>query len=436
MTLGSPEPKAPEPPTGPFAIRNPPSAIPNEPRWYPWACFLLTLAGVQLALGPKIRLSQWEVQAVYNAGVAEGEAWLNGRLDIPQRHSDLLNERMHDTALFNGKVYNVFPPLMGFLTVALAPLHRLLIDRTDIWLALPYTAMVFWPVPIAAFVVFRRQTGDSAWAGLLTVSFMGGTALLPNLSRAGLGQLGQTNHVLSQVGLLIFAADLLGRRRVWPSLIGLAITVWTRQMTALYALPLLWVAWKQNRLPLCFAGLAIIAAPLVTLNYLKFGNAVDFGYQYIYFGREEDPIAAKCLSRGMFSPHFIPENAYFMHIAPPRIDLEPSLTAVKITETNQMGTSLWITTPLLVYVFLAAPTWLRDGRRRILMLATLPVMLGVLCYHSPGYIQHGYNRFALDFVPIWLAVVAGQTRGGWKTWLTLGCTAWSLLYFQSIVPNP
>ncbi|HKQ47622.1 MAG TPA: hypothetical protein VJZ71_06110 [Phycisphaerae bacterium] len=413
----------------------PPSAISREPRWYAWACFLLTLAGLQLALGPKIRLSQWKVQASANSGVAEGESWLNGRLDIPQERPDLLRERMHDTALVNEKVYNVFPPLMGFLTVALAPLHRYLIDRTDMWLALPYVLLVFWPVPIISFIVFRRQTGDSAWAGLLTLAYMGGTALLPNLYFAGSGNLGQTNHVLSQVGLLIFAADMLGRRRIWPSLIGLTIAVWTRQMTILYALPLIAVAWQKKRLMLCLAGLAVMVAPLLTLNYLKFGKPWDSGYQYIYVGREGDGIEERFQAHGLFSAHFIPENAYYMHIEPPQLDIEPTLTSLKITETNQMGTSLWITSPLLLFVFLAAPSWFRDGPRRLLILATLPVMLGLLCYHSTGYLQHGYNRFALDFIPIWLAVIAGQTRGGWRTWFTLGCTAWALLYFQAIVPD-
>jgi len=342
---------------------------------------------------------------------------------------------MHDTALYKGKVFNVFPPLMGFLTVALAPLHKLLLDRTDFWLPLPYTALVFWPVPIAAFLVFRKQTGHSAWAALLTAGFMGGTALLPNLYFAGGGNLGQTNHVLSQVGLLIFAADMLGRRRIWPSLIGLAIAAWTRQLTILYALPLLWMAWKQKRLALCLVGLAVIVAPLVTLNTLKFGNPFEFGYRYLYADREPDMMDERCLTYGTLSPHFIAENAYYMHVAPPRVDIEPSLTSLKITESNQMGTSIWITSPLLFYVLIAAPYWLRDGPKRMLMLSTLPVMLVLLFYHSPGYLQHGYNRFALDFIPIWLAVVAGQTRSGWRTWLTLGCTAWSMLYFQSIVPN-
>ncbi|RIK68501.1 MAG: hypothetical protein DCC65_02585 [Planctomycetota bacterium] len=392
------------------------------------------LVAIQLALGPKIRLSQWGIAAESNAAVMEGAAWLQGRLDLPNQGTDPAHKRMHDTACYDGKVYNVFPPLLAFLTVALAPLHKFLLGRADIWVQSTHLLFVFWPLPITGFFVFRRQVGDSAWAAVLTVAWMGGTALLPNIAGASTGLLGQINHVLSQVGLLILAADCLGRRRIWPSLIGLAISTWTRQMTALFALPLLWVAWKEKKLGRCLAGLAVVAAPLLILNHLKFGSPLDFGYRHIYVNRDEEPLARRCRQHGLFSPHFLPENFYYMHIAPPRVD-EVSLTRIHVLSAGQHGTSIWITSPFLVFVLISAGPWLRDPTRRALMLGTLPVMLGNLCYHGTGFLQDGYNRFALDFLPIWLVVAAPWTRGGWRTWLFLGCVAWSLLYFQQITPN-
>jgi len=406
----------------------------KEPRWQIATCFFLMLAAMQLMLGPKLRLSQWEVDAESNAAVAEGEAWLNGRLDIPHKEgADLVHKRMHDTAYYDGKVYNVFPPLMAALTVLLHPLHAWLGLPAGFWLPWPYTLLVFWPLPIVGFVVFRRQVGNSAWAAVLTLAWMGGTAVLPNLHEAQTGLLGQINHAVSQVGLLILAADILGKQRIWPGLIGLAISTYTRQLTFLYALPLLWIAWRRGRLVGCLAGLFLVAAPLLTLNWLKFDNPLDFGYRHIYVGGETDYMGERCLKYGMFSTHFLPENAYYLHLAPPAVDW--SLTYLKIADSNPNGTSLWITTPLAFFVFISAAFWWRDKARRVLMLGTLPVMFGLLCYHSPGYMEHGYNRFALDFLPIWLAVIAPATMGRWRTWLTLGLVAWSLLYFQAIVPD-
>jgi hypothetical protein len=406
----------------------------KEHRWRTAACFVLLLAAIQLTLGPKLRLSQWEVDAESNAAVAEGEAWLSGRLDLPHKTgTDLLHNRLHDTAYYNDKVYNVFPPMMAFLTVALHPVHAWLGLPAGFWLPWPYELLVFWPLPIVGFVVFKKQVRHPAWAALLTLAWMGGTAVLPNLHEAQTGLLGQINHVISQVGLLILAADILGKQRIWPGLIGIAISTCTRQLTFLYGLPLLWVAWRRGRLAGCLAGLFLIAVPLLTLNWLKFDSPLDFGYRHIYAGREDDYMGERCLTYGTFSPRFIADNAYYMHVAPPSV--EWSLTYLKIADSNQNGTSLWITTPLALFVFISVPVWWRDRARRVLMLGTLPVMFGLLCYHSPGYMEHGYNRFALDFLPIWLAVVAPATMGRRRTWFTLGLVAWSLLYFQAIVPD-
>jgi hypothetical protein len=395
-------------------------------------CFLLMLAAIQLALGPKIRLSQWEVSAEHNAGVAEGRAWLSGRLYIAEPATPSATDRPHDTAWYKGRAYNVFPPLMSVLTVLLAPLHHLLLGRTDVWLLWTYVPLVFAPLPLLGFVVFRRQTGDSAWAALLTVAWLGGTAVLPNLYYAKGSQLGQVNHLLSQTGLLILVADLLGRRRAWPGLIGLLIAGWSRQMTLLYALPLLWAAWKQRRLPLALGGLTVIVAPLLALNWMKFGHPLEFGYRHIYVGRDHERLAQRVGAHGVFSLRYVPENAYHMHLSPPRPELAPN--QIRFAKDGD-GASIWLTSPLLLWVFLAARRWWADPARRALMLTSLLVMFGLLCYHSSGFLQPGYNRFALDFIPIWLAVVAPATRGGRRTWFTLGSVAWALLYFQAIVPN-
>lgn len=414
----------------------------RESKWKVIGCFLLTVVAIQLVIGPKLRLSQWGASAESNAGIAEGVAWMNGRLDIPCKGDPKdPTIRLHDSAYFDGKVYNVFPPMMSILTVLVAPIHKLLLGRTDFWLQAPYVLLLYWPLPITAYFIFYRRIGDAIWAGVWTLAWIGGTTMLPNLHDVQTGYLGQIDHCLSQVGLLILAADLLGRQRIWPSLIGLLVCTYTRQMTCLYALPVIWVAWRTGgvkKLMWCAIGLVIIAAPLLTLNYLKFGKPLDFGYRYIYVGREDlsDSMGYRCATYGVFSTHFLPENIYYMHIAPPDIDwatISPS--GVLIRDTNPYGTSLWLTTPLAFWIFLAAGQWWRDRKCRLLMLATLPVMFGLLCYHSPGFMEYGHNRFVLDYLPIWFVVVAPFTKGGWRTWFTLACLAWSLLYFQTIVPD-
>lgn len=63
------------------------------------------------------------------------------------------------------------------------------------------------------------------------------------------------------------------------------------------------------------------------------------------------------------------------------------------------------------------------------MLGTIPVILGALLYHGPTIGQAGYYRYALDFLPIWLVVIAPWTDGPKRRRFTLACLAWSVLYF-------
>jgi hypothetical protein len=176
------------------------------------------------------------------------------------------------------------------------------------------------------------------------------------------------------------------------------------------------------------------AAPLLALNALKFGNPLDFGYRHIYVNRDSEPMARLCRAHGAFSPRFIPDNLYYMHLAPPAID-DLYFTHVDLKADQLMGTSIWITTPILLFTFVGAGTWCRDPPRRAMMLGSLLVMIGLLCYHSPGFMQSGYNRFALDFIPVWLVLGASQTRGCRRSGLTLACIAWSLLYFRAVAPQ-
>lgn len=413
-----------------------PTSPQNESRLRAMGCFALLVVALNVTLGDKVRLSQWHLDADGNASVAEGAAWLSGRLDIPFRGPDAANSdtRPWDTAAFDGKVYNVFPPLVSVLTVALHPLHSMLLGLPDgVWSPWTFVWMVYWPLPIAAFLVFRRRVGDSAWAALLAFAFIGATAVYPNLQLTGRGLLGQMNHTLSAVGLLILADDLLGPRRIWPGLIGLLIATYTRQITFLYGLALLWAAWHfrgPKMAAACLGGLIFIVAPLLALNHAKFGSPLEFGYKYIYVGRD-DEFARNCAEHGVFSLHFLLGNAWYMHLAPPELaEFDPNRLLIR--EANPYGTSIWITTPILLLVVWTAGTWWSRLADRALMLCTLLIMAVLLCYHTPGHWGHGYSRFAMDFIVIWLVVIAPLTRGCRRTAATLACIAWSAWYFQCL----
>jgi len=94
-----------------------------------------------------------------------------------------------------------------------------------------------------------------------------------------------------------------------------------------------------------------------------------------------------------------------------------------------LGGSIWLTSPLTIGVVLLIRRWWHDRERRILMAATLPVIIGLWMYHTTGS-EAGFYRYALDFLPIWWLVVAPFTE--WapiaRRW-SIVAIAYSLIYY-------
>lgn len=172
---------------------------------------------------------------------------------------------------------------------------------------------------------------------------------------------------------------------------------------------------------------------IAALNTLKFGHPLETGYAAIYAGREKDLYAKRYLRyQKLFDVRFLPENFYWMNLAPPTIEVR-RMTAIINGEGD--GAAIWITSPLLLLVLIAVRSWWRDPARRALMLASLVVMFGFLCYHNTGSLQRGFHRFSMDVVPIWLIVIAPYAVSRRALPLTLACLAYSTLYFHFLCRN-
>jgi hypothetical protein len=177
-------------------------------------------------------------------------------------------------------------------------------------------------------------------------------------------------------------------------------------------------------------GVAVVAAVPMTLNWLKFGSPFETGYRYVYAGRL-DKIALDA-HRQLFGPAYFLRHAMAMHVAYPVWDIRGG-TLYPVTDDIEGG-SIWLTSPLLLAVFVTAPHWGRDRRARGLMLASFLVMFAVMGYHTTGAHRAGYYRYSLDFIPVWLVVIAPYLSGRRGIYFTLGCLAYSLLYFNIMRP--
>jgi hypothetical protein len=419
-----------------------PQVLKREGKASVCACLALLLIALYLTTGPKIRLSQWQVTPAGNVALEEALAWKQGRLSLSRDY--------YEDAEVDGKHYNAVGLAFVIMSVIGTSLTEWAGGAPGTFAPLLYVSMVALPLPFVAFWAFRSVVRSSAWAAVFSFYLIAGTSLLPALILCGGGTIYRLNHVLAVVGLLVFSTDLLGRRRVWPAILGLTLAVWSRQMTCLYALPLLWFVWRdigqsgtpadeqsspapssagkwpRRRLILTILTLVFIAAVPMTLNTLKFGSPFESGYRLLYAGRI-DTIAQQA-HRHFFGPGNIRMHAIAMNLAFPSWDVRGGSLYAVTSEIN--GGSIWLTSPLLLGVFVTARSWWRDRCRRVLMLSTIPVIAGLMCYHTTGALHAGYYRYSLDFIPIWLLVIAPHTGGRRGMLWTLACLAYSTLYFN------
>ncbi len=377
--------------------------------------FVISIA-VFLLTNDIVHYREWTLDMDFNTSAVEGWSWMNGRLDMLYLGGD--------TARVNDKTYNVFPPLFTIISAAVFGVAHIFTGEYLFpdWV---FTLIILVPLVATASWAFVTCTGSWWKASLLGVQLIVGTALLPQLTACRQGWIWQTHHVLSVVGLLLIAGDCLGKKRLWPSLLGLLIAAWTRQLTILFAAPLILILVRQRAQWLgTVLAIAVILGLPMTLNLLKFGSVFDSGYARIYEGRS-DAVALRAKS-GLFAIKFFPENFYYMNLCVP---LSRKGGALHV-EADDWGDSMWIGTPVLLYVFIAWRQWWHDRARRILLLGATPVVLLLLLYHNTGWLQMGHYRFSLDFIPIVLAVIAPFLWGRWRTPLTITLLIWSVIYFR------
>lgn len=394
---------------------------------------LAGLGAVLLALFLLCDAKMWRPGELFtirdNIQIAEAQAWWEGRLDLP--------ERKWDSALFEGRVYSHFPPMFSFLSALIVPFadgfpHGLIL------------LVVVLPVPILGYVLFARLTRSSSCGALLAIGLVCGTSVLPVLDKTLRGGAPYpVNQALALIGSLLFLIEYFGRRRVWLLGVGLAVAAWSRQITGVLAVPMLWAAWTvpsagKIRVRGCAIALVLLVAvaPMV-LNTAKFKNPLDSGYMYLYADRPEDAFSRDARAHGLFSTHFVPRNLYYTNVGLPethRVRIEGADQV--FLQPNEMGTGIWWTTPLLLWVLFDFRRILRNQDLAVLFLAALLANLALMFYHSTGYQQRGFNRYSLDYLPVLMALVAPGAVAGRRAWISSAMVAWSVFYFAVMIRWP
>jgi len=312
----------------------------------------------------------------------------------------------HDLAYFNGHWYVPFPPLPAMVmtpfvaaigvdsfnvavfiaavgAIAMGCLFGIFATMAVIgWTRLTNTGNITLTATFAfGSIVWYMSTTSNVWfvAQVTTFAFVM-IAMLAAIrgyhpaivgSALGLAVMGRP-HVVLMLSLLIAIAKRRGER----SLVQWSLTL---------------------LLPVAFATLG-----LTLYNYARFGDAVEFGYQYAL---ADGPLKQDFQTFGQVSLHYLPRNLYATFVALPHWNRR-----VGFWTPDGNGMSVFLAMPFLLF---AAPPSTRAGSL-IVNAAWLAVAGGLvppLIYYNTGWYQFG-PRFLLDVMPALAVLVAFGVRNG------------------------
>jgi hypothetical protein len=401
-------------------------------RAVPLRLFVVFLAVYGLVAGISLSRHSLAPHFVYLA-----ESFLHGRLDLI--HVPALP---YDLTPFEGRWYVSFPPLPALLMLPLVAIRGLAVS--DIAFSVVIGALgVSMFYAVLTRVLARLGDvgiGDPGFGIWLSVLLGLGT---PLGYCAALGSVWYTAHVVAVVCLCMYLLEVVGRNR--PVLSGLWLGLgFLARAPVLLAFPLSLVLGlaraKTLRDAVRFSLLLALgmASPLLgqaAYNWARFSSPLEFGYRWM---NSPGSLLARQTAWGQFSLHFLPENLYTLLIRPPLVSWSPFDVA-----PDPWGMGLLFTCPALL---LALPTLARAGRylstcgsmdllrnapasetpvscpgtRDALLCLGLWLSIGLvqipsLLYFNTGSYQFGY-RFALDWMPLGVLLVALGTGGRLRWW--------------------
>jgi hypothetical protein len=348
------------------------------PSWF------LVVAAVYILTTIAVAMSNPEPRVDRAMGIAANLA--HGRLDSGLPPGTL------DTVTLGGATYQVISPLpiVPYLLFVPFPFaweaSRWIISTglgiAAAWLTLPLArrygpggSATFWLATLGAF-------GTLLWTQAISGNF----------------------YYLAHVEAMLFTFAALiewgGRRRPWVVGLALGLAGLARPTVLLAAIPfaigLLAESRDRWRTAVSFLGPVALAIGLTGLyNALRFGSPLESGYGISVLAR---PNLAQQRAQGLFSLRHVPDNLGLLIAR--GFDLQVRFPYL-VPDPN--GHSILLTSPA---VLAAVSAGLRSWSARILWAAAFLILVPLLLYYGGGgYRTYGY-RYALDFIPFLLALVA------------------------------
>ena len=413
--------------------------------------FLIFLTVYGLTAGASLGRHSLAPHFVYLA-----ESLLHGRLDLLH-----IPDPPYDLTPFAGRWYVSFPPLPSLLMLPPVAIGGLAISDIAFSVLLGAVSLAFLYNALARLGV--QDTASRIWLCLLLGL---GT---PLWYCAALGSVWYTAHVAAVTCLCLYGLEVVGQNRPIPAGLWLGLGFLSRA-PVLLAFPLsLTVGLHRDhsvrrriRFLLLFAlGVAPALLGQAAYNWARFGHPFEFGYRWM---NSPGPLMERQAAWGQFSLHFLPENLYTLLVRPPLVSLAPFHVApdpwgmgllftcpallLALPALAKVVSSRWWaafhtnegvhgpdsspepssgslctcpeTTPYSCGVLRPIPVpkyQVINGQVLCLglWLSILFVQIPSLLYFNTGSYQFGY-RFALDWLPLGVLLVALETGGRLRWW--------------------
>lgn len=382
-----------------------------------------------------------------NVSLVEAQSILSGEITLP--------ERLHDTALYNKRVVNIFQPgqTIFFLAHLIAAGGNRGVGIFQVELFLVFVLSVF----LFSLALYRLSNRQAIFSMSLAASLLFGAPYIASLPVALNGSVYRVNHVLSILFVAAFLF-LIGSKNLDQKLLLIgacigAAMLFRTQYALLLFLPLSLIlqdvegrlsqiskalSTPVTRLALAKQVAKLFVFPLLAVIIIavfqlaRFQNPFETGYAYIYVGRT-DYLAQRAIDYGLFSLHFLPENLYRTFFAFPIFEIDGWRIVKFIGDPR--GNSLLFSQPILLTILFLRES-LATARAKSFLFVSLLLAIPAWFYHNPGFYAPGYMRLSLDYLPLWIATVAVFASYAPKSRYVLGlsviATVLSILY--GIIP--
>lgn len=362
------------------------------------------------------------------------------RLDIPNTAST------YDLSYYNGKWYVPWGILTSIFLIPLqlikghyVPILYLSVFFSSlnivfVYLLLQRLKKEFLP-KLSFFAMFIFLTLFAFGTTHFYVGTLGSSWHVNQMVTAFLGTLGiyiifKKNRTIKDYILssIILSSALLGRFTI-AMLLVLPLSLYFWDYFSTEKIKISNIKFLRNLFLIFFTPLIFFILLVLSYNYLRFNNPLEFGYSYIH----EAPYLAQIREEnGLSSYKNIAHNAWYMLFEIPSFTFSDKFNF----NFNLNGNSIFFLTLPLLTIFWASPFRIKkklivDPYISSLWLAAVITIIPSLLHYSSGWMQFGY-RYSLDITVLLIILSVFGMRGKVNFLYILGTVFSIIIYIMGI----